>query len=134
MFERLYHTEDKSGNQENNGPPITPMVPIIEEQKHGHNLFSGHISGPHNFSRNLKSFQDNSVSNTENLQMQKNIPGDLDLQDVEDDSSAVGVDLSALEEDRKGEEWNSMNAHINPAADFDTIQTPINLAVNMKLK
>ena len=66
--------------------------------------------------------------------MQKNIPGDLDLQDVEDDSSAVGVDLSALEDNRKGDEWNSMNAHIDPAADINTIQTPIDPAVNMKLK
>ena len=65
--------------------------------------------------------------------MQRIAPRGFNLED-EDDSSAVGVDLSALEEDRKGEEWNSMNAHIDPAADFDTIQTPINLAVNMKLK
>ena len=133
MFERLYHTEDKSGNQENNGPPITPMVPIIEEQKHGHNLFSGHISGPHNFSRNLKSFQDNSVSNTEIMHMQRIDPRGFNLED-EDDSSAVGVDLSALEDNRKGDEWNSMNAHIDPAADINTIQTPIDPAVNMKLK
>jgi len=129
MFERLYHTEDKPENQESNGPPMTPMAPIIEEQKHGHGLPRGYISDPHNFSRQLKNFQDNSVSNTENLQMQKNAPEDFNLED-EDDPSAVGVDLSELEED----EWNSMKAHRDPAADFDTIQTPINPAVNEKLK
>ena len=133
MFERLYHTEDKPGNQESNGPPITPMVPIIEEQKHSHNIFSGHIYGPHNFSRNLKSFQDNSVSNTEIMHMQRIDPRGFNLED-EDDSSAVGVDLSALEDNRKGDEWNSMNAHIDPAADINIIQTPIDPAVNMKLK
>jgi len=133
MFKRLYHTEDKPENQESNGPVMTPMISIIEEQKHGHDLPSGHISGAHNFSRHLESFQDNSVSNIQNLHGQRIAPGDFYLED-EDYPSAVGVGLSALEQDRKRDGWNSINAHRDPAADSSSIQASIDPAVNMKLK
>jgi len=131
MFKRLYHTEDKPENQD--GPSMTPMVSIIEEQKHDHEVLNSQISGSQNFSHHFKSFQDNSVSNAENLHMQRIAPRDFNLEN-EDDPSAVAVDLSELEEDRKGDEWNSVSAHRDHAADFDTIQTPINPAVNTKLK